>query len=188
MQAAALTAPGTMSLVERPETEQPSADEVLIKVEAVGVCGSDIHYYREGRIGGQVVEYPFVVGHEFSGIVLEVGTSVTRVKTGDRVAVDPAVSCGVCDQCRGGRAHTCRNLRFLGCPGQMEGCLVERIVMPARCCFPAALRTVPSQPPSLPGARAVRAFCTAAAWALPSMFASATGSSPMAPTIAASVV
>jgi L-iditol 2-dehydrogenase len=138
MQAAALTAPGTMSLVERPETERPSADKVLLKVEAVGVCGSDIHYYREGRIGGQVVEYPFVVGHEFSGIVQEVGASVTRVKNGDRVAVDPAVSCGTCDQCRGGRAHTCRNLRFLGCPGQMEGCLVERIVMPARCCFPVS--------------------------------------------------
>lgn len=136
MRAAALTALRTLALVERAEPALRGTGDVLLRVEAVGICGSDIHYYAEGRIGGQVVEYPFVLGHEFSAIVLEAGSAVTRVRPGDRVAVDPAISCGVCDQCRSGRAHTCRGLRFLGCPGQREGCLCERIVMPERCCFP----------------------------------------------------
>jgi L-iditol 2-dehydrogenase len=114
-----------------------SADnEVLLDVGAVGVCGSDVHYYTTGRIGSQVVKYPYRVGHEFAGIVRAVGKAVTRLKPGDRVAVDPAMACGHCDQCRAGRMHTCRALRFLGCPGQAEGCLSEQIVMPAECCFP----------------------------------------------------
>jgi L-iditol 2-dehydrogenase len=95
-----------------------------------------VHYYAHGRIGTQVVKYPFAVGHEFGAIVAEVGRSVTSVKPGDRVAVDPAISCGDCDQCRVGRAHTCRRNRFLGCPGQAEGCMAEYIVMPAHCCYP----------------------------------------------------
>lgn len=110
--------------------------DVKIKISVVGVCGSDIHYYSEGKIGSQVVEYPFAVGHECSGIIEEVGKEVTRVKVGDLVVVDPSVHCGVCDQCLSGRPHTCRNNRFLGCPGQLEGCLTEYIVMPEFTCFP----------------------------------------------------
>ena len=110
--------------------------DVLLKVGVVGVCGSDVHYYTTGRIGSQVVTYPYRVGHEFAGTVAAVGPGVTGLQVGDRVAVDPAMSCGACDQCRAGRPHTCRALRFLGCPGQAEGCLSERIVMPAACCFP----------------------------------------------------
>jgi len=109
--------------------------DVLLRVEAVGMCGSDIHYYTTGRIGSQVVQYPFVVGHEFGGTVLTVGHAVTRVKPGDRVAVDPAMPCFACDQCRAGRFHTCRNMPFLGCPGQASGCLCEWIVMPEASCF-----------------------------------------------------
>ena len=110
--------------------------EVLLKVAVVGVCGSDVHYFGTGRIGSQVVRYPFTVGHECSAVVEAVGQAVTRVRPGDRVAVEPAMSCGTCDQCRAGRPHTCRILRFLGCPGQAEGCLSELIVMPEACCFP----------------------------------------------------
>ena len=109
--------------------------DVLLQVKAVGVCGSDVHYYKTGRIGSQVVQYPFRVGHEFAGEVLEVGSDVKRVQAGDRVAVDPAMPCGSCDQCLAGRKHTCRNLPFLGSPGQ-DGCLCERLVMPEECCFP----------------------------------------------------
>lgn len=112
--------------------------DVLIRLGAVGVCGSDIHYYTKGRIGDQVVRYPFAVGHESAGTVLEVGRAVRRVKPGDRIAIDPAVSCGVCDQCRAGRRHTCRSLAFLGCPGQIEGCLGELLVMPEQSCYPLA--------------------------------------------------
>jgi L-iditol 2-dehydrogenase len=109
---------------------------VLLRVEAVGICGSDVHYYKQGRIGSDVVKFPFIIGHECSAIVEQTGKKVRRVKAGDRVAVDPAISCGGCDQCRAGRKNTCRNLKFLGCPGQIEGCLCEYIVMPEDCCYP----------------------------------------------------
>jgi L-iditol 2-dehydrogenase len=112
--------------------------DVLIRIGAVGVCGSDIHYYARGRIGDQVVQYPFAVGHESAGTVVEVGSAVRKVKPGDRIAIDPAVPCGTCDQCRAGRAHTCRALNFLGCPGQIEGCLGELLVMPEQSCYPLA--------------------------------------------------
>ena len=76
------------------------------------------------------------VGHEGAGVVIEVGKSVKRVKPGDLIAIDPAMPCWECDQCLAGRHHTCRKLRFLGCPDQAEGCLMEYIVMPEKCCFP----------------------------------------------------
>jgi len=110
--------------------------DVLIKMDRVGVCGSDIHYYATGKIGSQVVQYPFPVGHEAAGTVLEVGKGVTRVKPGDQIAVEPAMPCWECDQCRAGRPHTCRKMRFLGCPGQADGCLSELLVMPETSCFP----------------------------------------------------
>ena len=123
-------------MIERPAPQIRSDRDVRLQVASVGVCGSDVHYYAEGRIGSQVIRYPFVVGHECSAVVLETGPAVVRVKPGDRVAVEPAISCGECDQCRAGRRHTCRLLRFLGCPGQLEGCLCEQIVMPEDCCYP----------------------------------------------------
>jgi L-iditol 2-dehydrogenase len=109
--------------------------DVIIRMKIVGVCGSDVHYYVQGKIGSQVVEYPFTVGHEGAGTVEKVGSAVTKVKPGDRIAVEPAMSCGECDQCKAGRPHTCRKLRFLGCPKQADGCLSEYIVMPEECCF-----------------------------------------------------
>ena len=116
-----------------PEITQP--DQVLIKMKSVGICGSDIHYYTEGKIGSQVVEYPFTVGHEGAGIIEKAGSSVTSLQPGDRVAIDPAMPCFNCDQCKAGRYHTCRKLKFLGCPGQAEGCLSEYLVMPASSCL-----------------------------------------------------
>lgn len=117
-----------------PQLRSPT--EVRIRVTRVGVCGSDVHYYAEGRIGSQIVQYPFAVGHECAGVVEEVGPAVRRVRRGDHVAVEPAISCGVCDQCRAGRPNTCRALKFLGCPGQLEGCLADFIVMPEANCLP----------------------------------------------------
>ena len=111
-------------------------NEVLIKMKVVGICGSDVHYYNEGRIGSHVVKYPFAVGHEGAGIVEETGAKVRSVKAGDRIAIEPAMSCFECDQCKAGRENTCRNLKFLGCPGQAEGCLSEYIVLPEKCCIP----------------------------------------------------
>ncbi len=131
-----LTGIREMEMTDIPEPVINNNNDVKIKMQAVGVCGSDVHYYTTGRIGSQVVKYPFPVGHEGAGYVTEVGSEVTRVKPGDRIAIDPAMSCFECDQCRAGRPHTCRNLRFLGCPGQSGGCLSEYIVMPENSCYP----------------------------------------------------
>ncbi len=120
--------------VDTPKIVEPT--DVLIKMKVLGVCGSDIHYYVSGKIGSQVVKYPFPVGHEGAGVVVETGKNVTRVKAGDRIAIDPAMPCHSCDQCLAGRPHTCRKLKFLGCPGQADGCLSEYIVMPETSCFP----------------------------------------------------
>ncbi len=131
-----LTGIRKMQLTEATEPIRVNPDDVKIKLSSIGVCGSDIHYYSEGKIGTQVVKYPFAVGHECSGVIEEIGEEVTNVKVGDLVVVDPAVHCGHCDQCLSGRPHTCRNNRFLGCPGQLEGCMSEHIVMPSFTCFP----------------------------------------------------
>ncbi len=136
MQAAFLT---DICRIELGQAEFPALKndtDVLLDVEVVGLCGSDMHYFRTGRIGEMVVQYPFIVGHEFAGRVLEVGRAVTNVSVGQRVAVDPLLWCGRCDQCQAGREHTCRNQKFLGCPGQIPGCLCEQIVMPSASCFP----------------------------------------------------
>ncbi|KPJ66319.1 MAG: hypothetical protein AMJ43_08470 [Coxiella sp. DG_40] len=145
MKAVLLTGIRQMELAEVPEPRIKEDSEVLLKVEMVGICGSDVHYYETGRIGSQVVKYPFIVGHECSATVKAVGSSVTVVKVGDSVVVDPAIACGKCDQCRQGRSNTCRNLKFLGCPGQISGCLCEYIVMPENCCFPTADRVTFAQ-------------------------------------------
>ncbi|MDD5677373.1 MAG: alcohol dehydrogenase catalytic domain-containing protein [Kiritimatiellae bacterium] len=136
MKAMMLTGLRAMALREAPEPAMTTDTDVLLKLAVAGVCGSDIHYYTSGKIGSQVVQYPFTVGHECAAVVERVGAAVTRVKPGDRVAVEPAMACGQCDQCRSGRPHTCRRLKFLGCPGQAEGCLAEFLVMPQECCFP----------------------------------------------------
>lgn len=135
MRTMVLTGIRKIEMIGRNRPDLINPDDVLIQIKSVGVCGSDVHYFTEGKIGSQVVEFPFAVGHECSGIVVETGSSVTRVKSGDLVAVDPSIHCGKCDQCLAGRPHTCRNNRFLGCPGQIEGCLSDYIVMPEFTCF-----------------------------------------------------
>ncbi len=145
MRKVVLTGIRRMEMVEAPEPQLQNTTDVKIKLAEIGVCGSDIHYYSEGKIGSQVVAYPFAVGHEMSGIIVEVGDAVTNVKVGDLVVVDPSVHCGVCDQCLAGRPHTCRNNRFLGCPGQLEGCLSDYVVMPDFTCFPVSGELNPVQ-------------------------------------------
>jgi L-iditol 2-dehydrogenase len=136
MKAAVLTGIGSVEVREVPSPELVRDDDVLIRVAAAGVCGSDIHYYRDGRIGDQIVRFPAVIGHECAGIVERAGPAAGRLKPGDRVAIDPAVVCGRCDQCLDYRPNTCRRLLFLGTPGQLPGCLSEYIVMPEQNCFP----------------------------------------------------
>ncbi|MBN1972712.1 MAG: alcohol dehydrogenase catalytic domain-containing protein [Sedimentisphaerales bacterium] len=136
MKAMFLTALRQMELRDIPEPVIKKDTDVLLKIGAVGVCGSDVHYYETGRIGSQVVEYPFVVGHECAATVVKTGRAVTRVKTGEQVVVEPSFACHSCDQCKAGREHTCRNVIFLGTPKQMSGCLCEYIVVPQENCFP----------------------------------------------------
>lgn len=136
MRTVVLTGINGMEAREVPAPVISGSTDVLIKMKRVGVCGSDIHYYTTGRIGSQIVEYPFTVGHEGAGEVISVGKDVSRVKPGDRIAIEPAMPCFECDQCKAGRQNTCRNLKFLGCPGQVPGCLSEYIVIPETSCFP----------------------------------------------------
>ena len=137
MKVVVLTGVRKIELVEMPAPVLQHPTDVLLKIIRVGICGSDLHYYTQGRIGDQIVSFPYSIGHECSAIVADIGKKVTRFKPGDLVVVDPSVSCGVCDQCRLGHYHTCRKVRFLGCPGQMEGCLGEFLVMPEDCCYSA---------------------------------------------------
>jgi L-iditol 2-dehydrogenase len=141
MKAAFLTGIGKFEIRSVPVPCIARDTDVLIRVRRVGVCGSDIHYYRTGRIGPQVVEFPFILGHEAAGVVERTGPAVTRVAAGRRIAIDPAAACGKCDQCRAGRENTCRELLFLGCPKQMDGAMAEFIVLPETCCFPVAHST-----------------------------------------------
>ncbi len=136
MKAQMLTGIGQIELMDVPDVRIVNADDVLLKIECVGVCGSDIHYYETGQIGSQVVQFPFCVGHECSATIVDLGPDVKGLEKGEPVVVEPAVSCGQCSQCQAGRPHTCQRLTFLGCPGQIAGCLSEYLVMPAKCCFP----------------------------------------------------
>lgn len=136
MKKVALAGIKKFEIIDSTMPEIVNRDDVLLKIDSVGVCGSDLHYFNEGRIGDQIMDFPFTIGHECSATVEKVGDNVQRVKPGDIVAIDPCVSCCECEQCKSGREHTCLNQKFLGCPGQLEGCLAEYIVMPERNCFP----------------------------------------------------
>jgi L-iditol 2-dehydrogenase len=113
--AAVLYAPGDVRIEERP-TPEPGALEVVVEVAAVGVCGSDVHYYEHGRIGPRVVRAPLVLGHESAGRVVAIGEQVTRHAVGDRVALEPGLPCGRCRECRVGRYNLCRAVAFFGSP------------------------------------------------------------------------
>jgi L-iditol 2-dehydrogenase len=113
--AAVLLRPGEIVVEERP-VPRPGPREVLVEVTAVGVCGSDVHYYEHGRIGEHVVEAPLVLGHESAGRVAEVGEAVTRHAVGDRVTLEPGVPCGRCRECRAGRYNLCPDVVFFATP------------------------------------------------------------------------
>jgi L-iditol 2-dehydrogenase len=129
MRAAILQEIGKVEMVDLPDPS-PGEGEVLVRVRSVGVCGSDIHYYKHGRIGPtQVVTEPIVLGHEPAGEIAAVGPGVTRVREGDRVAIEPAVSCGHCPRCIEGRQNLCPDVVFLGTP-PYHGAYREYLVLP----------------------------------------------------------
>ncbi len=116
--------------IEEMPVPVPGEGEVLLGVKAVGVCGSDVHHYAEGGIGDEVVEQPLVLGHEFSAVVEELGPGVEGFKVGDRVAVEPGRSCGLCEYCKGGNPNLCPDVRFCGSP-PYDGALRQYITYPA---------------------------------------------------------
>src|SRR5579862_9727262 len=135
MKAVYLTALRQLEVRETPAPQLNGPNDVLLRVDRLGVCGSDLHYYHQGRIGTQSAPFPSILGHELSGTIERVAPGVKRLKPGQRVAVDPLIPCGRCDQCLAGRRHTCRKQKFLGSMGE-PGALSEYLVMPEVCCFP----------------------------------------------------
>ena len=91
-----------------------TAGMVLLRVHRAGICGTDIHYYEEGRFGSFAVTAPFILGHEVTGQVVQVGENASHLAVGQRVVVNPARQCGHCDYCRSGRGNLCRHVVMLG--------------------------------------------------------------------------
>ncbi len=133
MKTAVMTGIGRMGLEERP-IPAVKDNEVLVKLEYVGICGSDLHYYESGAIGDYVVEPPFVLGHEPGGTVVEVGKDVHHLKAGDRVALEPGKTCGHCEFCKTGRYNLCPDVVFFATP-PVDGVFQEYVAHEADLCF-----------------------------------------------------
>lgn len=127
MRVAVLNRPGEIEVVDRP-APTAAADEVLVRVQAVGVCGSDTHYFDHGRIGRFVVESPLVLGHEAMGVVEAVGRDVDPARLGERVSIEPGVPCRACEQCLAGRYNLCPAMRFHATP-PVDGSLSELVTI-----------------------------------------------------------
>ncbi len=115
MSAAVLDQPFSITVRQIPRP-LPGTDEALVRVHCIGICGSDVHYYEFGRIGRYIVENPIILGHELAGEIVEVGGNVKNVAVGDRVAVEPGVTCGRCDYCKSGRYNLCPDVQFMATP------------------------------------------------------------------------
>ena len=133
MKVAVMEGIGKMGYTQRP-IPNPKDDEVLVKLEYVGICGSDMHYYETGAIGDYVVEPPFVLGHEPGGTVVEVGRNVKHLKVGDRVALEPGKTCGHCEFCREGKYNLCPDVVFFATP-PVDGVFQEYVAHEADLCF-----------------------------------------------------
>lgn len=133
MKVAVMTDIEKIAFTER-EIPQPKGNEVLVKVQAVGICGSDLHYYEQGRIGGFIVDPPFVLGHEAAGVVVETGRDVKHLDVGDRVALEPGKTCGVCEFCKTGRYNLCPDVIFFATP-PVDGVFQEYVAHEAALCF-----------------------------------------------------
>lgn len=110
-------------------------DQVLIRVEYVGICGSDVHYFHDGRCGTFVVgKEEFMLGHECAGTIVEVGSEVKNLVAGDRVCVEPGITCGKCEHCKSGEYNLCPDVKFLATP-PVQGCNERYLAFPADLCY-----------------------------------------------------
>ena len=133
MKVAVMEAIGKIKMEER-DIPKAKDNEVLVKLEYVGICGSDLHYYETGAIGDFVVEPPFVLGHEPGGTVVEVGKDVKHLKVGDRVALEPGKTCGHCEFCKTGRYNLCPDVVFFATP-PVDGVFQDYVAHEADLCF-----------------------------------------------------
>ncbi len=125
-----------LNKMEMREVEVPKIkeDQVLVKLEYVGICGSDVHYLEHGSIGDFIVNGDFILGHECAGEIVEIGSKVTELNVGDKVALEPGITCGQCEFCKSGKYNLCPEVEFLATP-PYHGCLENYIAFPANMCF-----------------------------------------------------
>ncbi|KAL2798509.1 chaperonin 10-like protein [Aspergillus keveii] len=119
---------------DRPVPELESPHDVIVNVKYTGICGSDVHYWEHGAIGQFVVKDPMVLGHESSGVVSKVGSSVTNLKVGDRVAMEPGIPCRRCEPCKAGKYNLCEQMAFAATP-PYDGTLAKYYVLPEDFCY-----------------------------------------------------
>lgn len=134
MKAVVMHGPRDQRMEERP---RPTAGpgEVVVKIEYVGICGSDMHFLEEGRLGNWVVDKPLILGHESAGEVVELGPEVSGLAIGDKVAMEPGVPCGHCEPCMTGHYNLCHNMSFMAIPGERDGVFREYAAHSAKMCF-----------------------------------------------------
>jgi L-idonate 5-dehydrogenase len=138
MLAAVLHGIKDLRVEERPVPEL-APGKVLLRIRRAGICGTDVHYFEEGRFGSFAMSAPFILGHEITGEVVAVGDGVTQPPVGQRVVVNPAWQCGQCDYCRSGRGNLCRRVRMLGSASTRpptNGAFSEFLLIGAEQCFP----------------------------------------------------
>ena len=134
MRTSVLTGQKALAIEDRPLPGVRS-DEVLVRVAAVGVCGSDVHYFRHGRIGDFVVDGPLVLGHELSGTIVAVGETIAADRVGQRVAVEPQKPCHRCRECEAGRYNLCPNMEFYATP-PIDGAFTGYVAIQAEFAHP----------------------------------------------------
>ena len=123
-------------IIKEIDVPEIKKDQVLVQLEYVGICGSDVHYYHSGRCGSYEVDLNevFMLGHECAGSVVEIGEDVTSLQVGDRVALEPGITCGTCEFCKAGKYNLCPDVVFLATP-PVQGCYEEYIAFPENMCF-----------------------------------------------------
>lgn len=143
MKVAVMTGPRKMEWTER-EIPQPRQGELQIRLEYVGVCGSDLHFYSDGRLANWIPNGPLVLGHEPGGVVTAIGEGVEGFSVGDRVALEPGVPCGHCEDCLKGHYNLCRSVKFMAIPGEKDGVFSEYCTHAANMTFhlPANVSTM----------------------------------------------
>lgn len=134
MNVCVLTGKQKLEWVER-DIPQPGKGELQIKLEYVGVCGSDLHFYQEGQLANWTLDGPLALGHEPGGVVTGIGEGVKGFGIGDKVSIEPAVPCGQCEDCRKGNYNLCTNIKMLAIPGERDGVNAEYCTHDASMCY-----------------------------------------------------